>query len=320
MSVGRVALATGLCSTVVGLQVWQTIAERDDWPLSSYPMYSWRQPSGATRFTLVGVTAAGEKVLTSEYTRPLTGARLRAVLGRGATKAGKSLVPTLCRNLQTLGEEFSALRIYRHDWRINAALKNLDKKGKLVSTVPVLCPAQRDRLDADNKPESPAMPAPPGSLVLEAESGEISGEAAIVTDPQASRGRAVSLAGTKSNEPSESSSQLTFRFEAPAGKYRLWLRGKTSTAASLWAQVNQQVGTSDSLARDGLGHFTEGFPKSLYAWSSQRPGVSPIAVEFDETGTQSLVLSLRKGRAELDQVVFTNHWPEHPLHNRPVTP
>jgi hypothetical protein len=48
--------------------------------------------------------------------------------------------------------------------------------------------------------------------------------------------------------------------------------------------------------------------------------VSPIAVEFDETGTQSLVLSLRKGRAELDQVVFTNHWPEHPLHNRPVTP
>lgn len=323
MSVGRVVLAASLCLTIVSLQLWQTVAERDDWPLSSFPMYSWRQPRGATRFTLVGVTATGEEVLTGDHTRPLTGARLRAVLGKGAKQAGKSLVPTLCQNLQKLGGEFSALRIYRHDWRINAELKGLGKKGKLVSVVPVLCPAQRERLEAaSTKGAPPVVPvqAPPDTIVLEAEGAEIAGEATVVDDKQASGGRAVSLQGAKSTAPHSSSSRLTLRFEAPAGKYRLWLRGKTATKASLWAQVNEQIGTSDSLSSDGVGHFTDGFPKGVYVWSSRTPGASPVTVKFVETGAQSLVISLRNGRAELDQVVLTKHWPEHPLHHHPVMP
>src|SRR5690606_39436164 len=76
----RVILALLVLSSLLGLQAWQTIYKRDDWPLSAFPMYSGLQGRYTSRVILVGVTPEGEVPLGKKYTRPLVGARLRWAL------------------------------------------------------------------------------------------------------------------------------------------------------------------------------------------------------------------------------------------------
>lgn len=324
MSPLRVVVALVLCGLIVLSQLLQTIFERDDWPLSSFPMYSWKQPPVVTQFELVGVTAEGEEKLTPQHTAPLTNARLRALLNANVKTTAATLVPAVCKNLAILGgPDLSAIRVYRKAWKINRQLKGLHTRGDLHTTLPLLCPKQKEAIEAQKDHPPQAIAAPPGSVILEAEALELKGEARIVKDARAHEGKAVSLSGDDStDEPlAVPASSIVAHFQLEAGKYHVWLRSKAVKGAkeqSVWLQVNDDVGTERAIELSNLATPAPKYPVDAYAWTSKKSGHAPVEVEFDESGNQTLVISKRQGSPVIDQVLLTRGWPHHPVHNLPI--
>src|SRR5687768_337986 len=66
----------------VGLTIWQVEAQRDDWPLSSFEMYSGLQGKVASRTVTVGVSGEGEFDLGRAKLGPFGAARLRHLSGK----------------------------------------------------------------------------------------------------------------------------------------------------------------------------------------------------------------------------------------------
>jgi hypothetical protein len=326
MSPARVAVAIGLCGLVGLAQLLQTLLERDDWPLSSYPMYSWRQPSVATKFDIFALTADGEVKLSSQHTKPLTGSRLRRLLGANAKTTAATLVPVVCKNLAKLnGPAPSALRVYKKDWRINSQLKDFDTPGRLHTIVPVLCPEQAEVIRAQKEHPAPGIAAPPGSVILEAEDLQLNGGAQVIADTQAHHGKAVSLNGppSESNPEAASSASVTAKFNAEAGKYHVWLRSKAVKGKkdhSVWLQLNNDVDTDVGISLSDLANPTPNYPIDAYAWTSKKSGREPVVVQFDTSGSQTLVISNRRGTPIIDQVLLTPGWAHHPVHNSPLRP
>lgn len=59
------------------------LADRDAWPFSNYPMYSWLQPARFTYRLLYGITAEGEAPLSSRrYWSPFDGSRFNVAFSR----------------------------------------------------------------------------------------------------------------------------------------------------------------------------------------------------------------------------------------------
>lgn len=321
MSPLRVTVAVVILGVIALAQLLQTIFERDDWPLSSFPMYSWKQPRVVTQYELVGVTAEGEHKLTPQHTAPLTNARLRALLNANIKTTAATLVPAVCENLVKLGgPELSALRVYRKDWKINRQLKDLRTRGKLSTTIPLMCPNQNEAIEAQKNQPPQVIEAPPGSVILEAEVLELSGEARIVNDSRAHEGKAVSLSGEASeDEPATPpASSMVAHFNVEAGKYNVWLRSKAVKGAksqSVWLQVNDEVGTKRGLVLSDLATPAPKYPVDAYAWTSKKAGHDPVRIEFKQTGPQTLVISNRQGSPVIDQVLLTPGWANHPVHN-----
>ena len=59
------------------------------------------------------------------------------------------------------------------------------------------------------------------------------------------------------------------RFSAPAGRYIVWLRGKTDLnngyTDSVWVQVDDQIGTLAHSAR--TGNWLDVHPAGVYGWA-----------------------------------------------------
>lgn len=327
----RVILALLVLSSLLGLQAWQTIYKRDDWPLSAFPMYSGLQGRYTSRVILVGVTPEGEVPLGKKYTRPLVGARLRWALRKHDKLVTRIVAKKICgEEADAKGlKEFSAIRSYTTTWKIRAGLKGIDRPHKkLRQTYAAFCPERIAELKAEaagTSPPAAPLEARPDDIVLEAESATFWGSARPVADDYAQGGLALELWGKgQSKRPSKSPEGTAgFEFEAKAGTYYVWLRGKSNEGTrndSVWFQVNEQIGRHKSVHKSGLGNFRGVFPAQAYAWASKRPLAKPAKIRFRKNGKQRIRISLREGPVIIDQILLTKHWPEHPLHNRPVKP
>ncbi|HEX2731185.1 MAG TPA: hypothetical protein VHM70_06260 [Polyangiaceae bacterium] len=318
MTVSRLVLAVGLCVALAGSQLWQSAFERDDWPLSSYPMYSHLQPRVVGDYSLVGVTAGAEVPLGPQYTRPLVGARLRAVLRADISSADEALVPTLCGNLRKAKrDDIASLRVYKRIWAINPELVGLHSPPFLAAATPLICRETKARLLAERRGTSepdPAMPAPADALVFELEEGMSDGPVTIVDDRYAHGGKALRIDAAQA--------RLSFSFKVPAGTYALWLRGKLSTDAK---PENAGVEFTDGSLSDTDAPlepppaFNAGFPAGVYVWSSNGPAAPPIKRQFSNSAEQQLVIVVKGGPLILDQLVLTQRWPERPLSGAPVS-
>jgi hypothetical protein len=167
MKPARVVVALAVLFSLFGLQVWQTLKLRDDWPLSSYPMYSGLQSSTATRQALVAVTEHGEVPLDPEYTRPLGGARLQQLLRRRGPEVAPELAKTVCGNLKRLGKpvELSAIRLYQVSWEMRADLTGIGGERTLTGSFPVDCAEQAAALVTEGEGSAPparALETAPG--------------------------------------------------------------------------------------------------------------------------------------------------------------
>ncbi len=316
------------------IQAHQVVTEGDAWPFSSYPMYSWMQGPTASKSALVGVGKDGEFELTSEYTRPLSGARLRWVAGSVGTKRGNRAFGAFLRRYaerRAAGNadwpELHALRQYRSTWKIRPNLAGIDRPSrKLTSATLALDPGRKRALEesigADGKSQ-PARPVANGDVVLRVSDAEVRGKARLVRDKSASTGRAVRLPHGKSKKKASKRPRDAARFEfrAKPGKYWVWLRGTSAKGTkhdSVWLQFDDQIGTKRTSFKEGAGNFRSGYPAKAYAWSSAHPAVKPIAVKL-KGNKHRLEISGREGPVQIDQILLSKVWSENPLYDGPVT-
>jgi hypothetical protein len=323
----RFCIALGLCVSIAAAQVWQAVSKRDDWPLSSYPMYSELQSRVIQRYTLAGVTAEGEVELTSDYTSPWTRGRLRKLLTGDFRDAAPQLITATCENLRELkAADISALRLYKNDWEMNSELEGMNERGKLRGVVPMLCPQTREAILAQQQAgPAKATTAPSGSLLFEAEELQLSGNVTMVEEPNASKGKAVRLSGTENPEKPTASpgTSLRVEFDLAPGSYHVWLRVKAevnASEASVWLQVNDEIGTKRGTAYTKLNKPVSEYPDAAFAWVSKKPGYPPAAIELSGSGKHRLLVSIREASPVVDQIVLTTAWPEQPAHNLPLTP
>ena len=93
----------------------------------------------------------------------------------------------------------------------------------------------------------------------------------IVNDKEASIGKAIEFSsGANKRVDPKPKVYLDMHFSAPAGRYFVWLRGKSDVdnelTDSIWLQVDNQIGTQQGSVH--LGNWNSFYPVGVYAWAS----------------------------------------------------
>ncbi|MBU2514191.1 acyltransferase [bacterium] len=125
----------------------------------------------------------------------------------------------------------------------------------------------------------------------------------IINDEEASVGRAIEFSegGSHRVEP-QPEVYIEMRFSAPAGRYYVWLRGKSDTNSeltdSIWLQVDNQIGTWQGSVH--LGNWNTFHPVGVYAWASDVH--IPIVILLKHTGDHTIRIQPRQTPHRIDQI------------------
>ncbi len=155
-----------------------------------------------------------------------------------------------------------------------------------------------------NQAPMPITYDPEKDIILDA--GSITDRSSIginlVNDNDASNGQAVEFsAGANIRAKSNPEVYFETRFSAPAGRYYVWLRGKsdkTNRADSVWLQVDDQIGT-----RKGAlcaGNWLDTHPAGVYGWAGNSN--RPIAIELKRDGDHTIRIQPRQIPHRIDQI------------------
>jgi hypothetical protein len=137
----------------------------------------------------------------------------------------------------------------------------------------------------------------------------------VVNDEEASRGQAIEfLSGANQHAESQPKVYVEMRFSAPAGRYIVWLRGKTDIDSgytdSVWVQVDDQIGTQTQSAR--MGNWLDVHPAGVYGWAGDTD--DPVAVVLKHTGDHTIRIQPRQTPHRIDQI-----WLSRSQHQIPNT-
>jgi len=154
-------------------------------------------------------------------------------------------------------------------------------------------------------------------ILLSAESitGRSSTGVRVVNDEEASGGQAIEFfSGANQQAESQPKVYVEMRFSAPAGRYIVWLRGKTDINSgytdSVWVQVDDQIGTQTQSAR--MGNWLDVHPAGVYGWASDSD--NPTAVVLKHTGDHTIRIQPRQTPHRIDQI-----WLSRAQHRIPNT-
>ena len=141
----------------------------------------------------------------------------------------------------------------------------------------------------------------------------------VVNDEEASIGQAIEFyEGANQRAESQPKVYIEMRFSAPAGRYIVWLRGKTDInngyTDSVWAQVDHQVGTQSRSVR--LGNWLDVHPAGVYGWASDTD--DPIAIELRHTGDHLIRIQPRQTPHRIDQIWLSRNQPRIPNTRIPI--
>jgi hypothetical protein len=151
----------------------------------------------------------------------------------------------------------------------------------------------------------PLMYEPKQDILLNAESitdKSLTG-VQIVNDEEASIGKAIEFS-SGANQRAESQPKVYFemRFSAPAGRYIIWLRGKTDIDSgytdSVWAQVDDQIDSQNKGVR--LGNWWDVHSVGVYGWASDTD--DPIAIVLKHSGDHTIRIQPRQVPHRIDQI------------------
>lgn len=142
-------------------------------------------------------------------------------------------------------------------------------------------------------------------IILDSESitGRSSTGVRLVHDQEASTGRAIEfVSGANQRAESQPKVFIEMRFSAPAGRYIVWLRGKSDINSgytdSVWLQVDDQIGFQGRSVR--LGNWLDVHPPGVYGWASDTD--DPIAIELKHTGEHTIRIQPRQIPHRIDQI------------------
>jgi hypothetical protein len=154
-------------------------------------------------------------------------------------------------------------------------------------------------------------------ILLSAESitAKTSSGVRVVNDEAASKGRAIEFSsGANQHAESQPEVYVEMRFAAPAGRYIVWLRGKTDVNSgytdSVWVQVDDQIGTRTRSAR--MGNWLDVHPAGVYGWAGDTD--DPVAVMLKHTGDHTIRIQPRQIPHRIDQI-----WLSRSQHRMPDT-
>ena len=158
-------------------------------------------------------------------------------------------------------------------------------------------------------------------IVLNAESitGRSSAGVRVVNDDEASMGQAIEFySGANQRAESQPTVYVEMYFSAPAGRYVVWLRGKSDINSgytdSVWLQVDDQIGASGRSVR--LGNWLDVHPAGVYGWASDTD--DPIAIELKHTGDHKIRIQPRQTPHRIDQIWLSRTQLRIPNTVRPV--
>ncbi|MGD8944373.1 MAG: acyltransferase [Desulfobacterales bacterium] len=137
----------------------------------------------------------------------------------------------------------------------------------------------------------------------------------VLNDEEASIGKAIEFSsGANQKAESQPNVYVEMRFSAPAGQYIVWLRGKTDIdngyTDSVWAQVDDQIGTQTQSVR--LGNWWDVHPVGVYGWASDTD--NPIAIILKHSGEHTIRIQPRQVPHRIDQI-----WLSRSQHRIPNT-
>ena len=106
----------------------------------------------------------------------------------------------------------------------------------------------------------------------------------VVKDGGASIGQAIEFfSGTGERAESHPQVYVDIRFSAPAGRYTVWLRGRSDMddmTDSVWLQVDDRIGTGTGGLR--MGNWLDIHPAGVYAWAGDSS--SSMTIELKHAG------------------------------------
>jgi glucans biosynthesis protein C len=137
----------------------------------------------------------------------------------------------------------------------------------------------------------------------------------VINDKEASMGRAIEFSsGASQRAKSQPNVYVEMRFSAPAGRYNVWLRGKSDINSgytdSVWLQVDDQIGTHTRSVR--LGNWLDVHPVGVYGWAGDTD--DPITVELKHSGDHMIRIQPRQTPHRIDQI-----WLSRSQHRIPNT-
>jgi len=141
----------------------------------------------------------------------------------------------------------------------------------------------------------------------------------VINDEQASIGRAIEFfSGANQRAESRPEVYVEMRFSAPAGRYVVWLRGKSDIDSgytdSVWLQVDDQIGTRTRSVR--LGNWLDVHPAGVYGWASDTD--DPIAIVLTHSGDHKIRIQPRQTPHRIDQIWLSRSQHQIPDTSRPI--
>lgn len=125
----------------------------------------------------------------------------------------------------------------------------------------------------------------------------------VVKDEKASLGEAIEFfSGANSQTKAQPEVYVEMHFEAPAGKYIIWLRGKTDINSgytdSVWVQVDDQIGTHTKSVR--MGNWLDVHSAGGYGWAGDAN--DPVAIVLKHDGNHTIRIQPRQTPHRIDQI------------------
>ena len=140
----------------------------------------------------------------------------------------------------------------------------------------------------------------------------------VVNDEEASIGQAIKFSsGANQQVKSQPDVYIDMRFSAPAGRYIVWLRGRTDIDSgytdSVWLQVDNQIGTRSGVR---LGNWLDVHPAGVYGWAGDTD--DPVAIELKHTGDHTIRIQPRQTPHRIDQIWLSRSQHRIPNTKRPI--
>ena len=141
----------------------------------------------------------------------------------------------------------------------------------------------------------------------------------VIKDKDASIGRAILFSsGANEQVKSQPAVYVEMRFSAPAGRYIVWLRGKTDIDSgytdSVWVQIDDQIGTQNKSVR--MGNWLDIHPVGVYTWACDTNNA--ITIELKHAGDHKIRIQPRQTPHRIDQIWLSRSQPRIPDTFEPV--